>query len=169
VRHEGVVRPVDALDDEIRGQFDRLVCIVGAVCGSRDHAEEAVAEAFARGWERTQRGEPLNNVAGWVVAVALRYTHSRWRRSRAEERATAALAFARPDRPPHDVDQSLDLRKAVRSLPRRQEQVVVLHYLLGYDVNSVASVLGVSPGTVKTALARARTKLATALDVPDGV
>jgi DNA-directed RNA polymerase specialized sigma24 family protein len=38
-----------------------------------------------------------------------------------------------------------------------------LHYLLDLDVATTAAVLEVSPGTVKTALSRAREKLAAAL------
>jgi DNA-directed RNA polymerase specialized sigma24 family protein len=41
---------------------------------------------------------------------------------------------------------------------------VVLFYLLDLDVATVAGLLGISEGTVKTALSRARQKLAVLLD-----
>jgi RNA polymerase sigma-70 factor (ECF subfamily) len=158
------MEPLAALEDHVRRDFARLVGVVAAVCGSRQDAEEAVAEAFARAWERAARGERIDNVAGWVVTVALRSAHSRWRRLRTEQRARPRVVAALAATASTDVDGVLDLRRAVGRLPRRQQQAVVLHYLLGFDVASVAGVLGVSDGTVKTALARARAKLAAALD-----
>ncbi len=48
---------------------------------------------------------------------------------------------------------------AVRSLPKRQQQVLALHYLEGYSINEVAALLGVAEGTVKTHLHQGRNTL----------
>lgn len=45
---------------------------------------------------------------------------------------------------------------ALRALPRRQREIVALHYLLDMGIAEVASTLDVSAGTVKTQLHRAR-------------
>jgi len=52
-------------------------------------------------------------------------------------------------------------------LPRQQKQVCVLHYLLDHSVVSIAEALGVSEGTVKTQLHRARKSLAERLGTED--
>ncbi len=52
------------------------------------------------------------------------------------------------------------VREAVDDLPWRQRDVVCLYYFLDLDVATVAELLDVSQGTVKTALSRARTRLA---------
>jgi RNA polymerase sigma-70 factor, ECF subfamily len=57
----------------------------------------------------------------------------------------------------------IDLRLALRELPTRQGEVVVLHYLLDLPVREVAEWLGLSPGGVKHALFRARQSLADVL------
>ncbi|MDP9219733.1 MAG: ECF-type sigma factor, partial [Actinomycetota bacterium] len=49
---------------------------------------------------------------------------------------------------------------AVRSLPRRQAQVVALFYLYDLSVADVAATLELSEGSVKTHLSRARAALA---------
>jgi RNA polymerase sigma-70 factor (ECF subfamily) len=49
---------------------------------------------------------------------------------------------------------------AVRRLPRRQAQVVALHYVDDLGVAATAEVLGVSVGAVKQYLFRARQVLA---------
>ena len=53
--------------------------------------------------------------------------------------------------------------RAVRGLPKLQRGVVALHYVDDLSVAEVADVLGVSIGTVKTSLSRARSSLAPAL------
>jgi RNA polymerase sigma-70 factor, ECF subfamily len=59
-------------------------------------------------------------------------------------------------------------------LPRRQREVVVLHYFLDLAVDDIAAQLNVTSGTVKTSLHRARAALATVLgdtndEVLDGI
>lgn len=52
---------------------------------------------------------------------------------------------------------------ALAALPRRQREATVLRYYLGLDVAEVATALGVTEGTAKTTLFRARQALAIAL------
>ena len=148
-------------------EFDRFVRIVASACGSVSVAEDATATAFALAWEREARGEAFTNLSGWVMTAALRRTRSVWRRRQAEARAYERMV-ANPSEPP-DLACLVDLQAALCALPRRQHATVVLHYLLGFDVATVAETLGISTGTVKTALSRARSKLAAALVVAEEV
>lgn len=157
----------DEVEHLLEAEFDRFVRIVGAVCGSVALAEDATATAFASAWERQQRGERFTNLSGWVMTAALRRARSVWRRRQAEARAYARIAVDSPEA--GDLDRLIDLNAALRELPRRQQEAVVLHYLLGFDVATVADTLKISPGTVKTALSRARSKLATALAVTEEI
>lgn len=50
-----------------------------------------------------------------------------------------------------------------RTLPVRQRQAIVLHYLVDLPVQEIAQTLGVPAGTVKTLLARGRRALAARL------
>ncbi len=63
-----------------------------------------------------------------------------------------------------DVDDELDLWAAVRRLPRRQQETVVLHYRMGAAVQEIAQILGCEAGTVRTHLARARAALRETLE-----
>ena len=56
---------------------------------------------------------------------------------------------------------------AVRSLPRRQAQVVALFYLEDRAIADVAAILDMSPGTVKRHLHDGRRKLARRLQEED--
>jgi RNA polymerase sigma-70 factor (ECF subfamily) len=144
------------------------VAAVALACGSRPAAEDAVQDALARAWERSERGERIESLKAWVTKVALNLVRSGWRRALVERRhrsrARADERLAAPPRPPDDL---LDLQRALAALPSRQREAVVLHYYLDLPVVQVASALGVTEGTVKTSLFRARHALALALGEQD--
>lgn len=146
----------------LRSDYARVVAAVAAVCRDRGQAEDAVQEALARAWDRSRRGLSVDSLPAWVTTVAMNLTRSAarsaMRRRRSEERAI---------RPPDDapLGESIDVLRAVEALPRRQREAVVVRYFLGYDVAGTAAVLGVTEGTVKTLMFRARAALADALAV----
>ena len=142
--------------------YPRLVAGLTLMAGGRAAAEDAVQEAVARAWERSQRGDAIESLPAWVTRVAVNLSHSRWRRARVEQRGRERLGAA-PPTPPGDADDRLDVERAIAALPRRQREATVLRYYLGLDVAEVATALGVTEGTAKTTLFRARQALATAL------
>jgi len=150
-------------------EYPRLVGALALIAGSRAVAEDAVQEAVARAWERSDRGERINVLASWVMTVAINLTRSAGRRRRVERAARASLAqrASLPRDPGASSPELVDLRRAVDALPRGQREVVVLHYYADLPVATIGSVLGVDEGTVKTSLFRARKALATTLRVAD--
>lgn len=147
-------------------RYPRLVAGVALIAGSRAAAEDAVQEALARAWERTDRGEQIESLPAWITRVAVNLSKSRLRRLRAEARARERIARA-AGAAALDTEVRLDIEHALAALPRRQREVTVLRYYLGLDVEETAATLEVSPGTVKTCLFRARRALAAALGEAD--
>lgn len=143
----------------VESDYQRLVRAVALACGSAVAAEDAVQEALARAWERSQRGEVIESLGKWTVTVALNVVRSGLRRVRLQRRLWPRLARDLPGSPVDDVEV-VELRNGLAALPRRQREATVLHYYLGFPVREIAVVLGVSQGTVKTALSRARASLA---------
>ena len=70
--------------------------------------------------------------------------------------------------PPVSVE-TLALVEALRTLPVRQRQAIVLHYLADLPVEEVARTLAMPGGTVKSLLARGRRALAAKLGEPEEV
>lgn len=158
------------VEDEIRAflttEYAKVVAAISLVTGQRQAAEDAVAEALARAWDRSARGETIDSLAAWVTRVALNLARSRWRRLRAEARARRRLAAPEVD-DGSSTDRRLDVERALSALPRRQREATVLRYYLGLNVAEIAATLGVTDGTVKTSLHRARSALAEALSLTD--
>jgi RNA polymerase sigma factor (sigma-70 family) len=146
--------------------YDRLV---GRLDGwhRRAWAEDLVQEALVRAWERARRGETVGSLPAWVTTVATNLARSRLRREQAERRAIERLAATWPgwvpDWPGGAAEEAEVLRELVERLPRRQREVVVLRYVADLDLASIAELLGIDVGTVKSSLSRGRRAVARAL------
>ncbi len=149
-----------AIREFLSGPFPRIVAAVALVAGNRAAAEDAVAEALARAWERADRGDPIDSLPAWVTHVALNLSRSRLRRIRAEARARERIDTQTE---PASAEERMDVRRALGRLPRRQREVIVLHYYLGLPVVEIARALRVTEGTVKSTLFRGRHAMAVAL------
>lgn len=161
------------LDEQtIRGflatDYPRLVAAVSLACRSRAAAEDAVQEALARAWERSERGEHIESLRAWVMKVAINLVRSGLRRMRAERRAreriwSRSAELGSPRSTVAATEDAVDIGRALAALPRRQREATVLRYYLDLSVLEVAEALGVGEGTAKTTLFRARRALAGAL------
>ena len=118
--------------------------ILGDRADGEDVAQEALARAHLRWIALGAHPE------GWIVTVATRLAIDRVRRRRrapVPRREQLALVD-------NHIAERLDLARALRRLPRRQREVVVLRYLADWAELEVAEALGCSPGTVKSHAAR---------------
>lgn len=146
-----------------RREHPRLLTAMVVVCGDLEVARDVTAEAFARALERWGRVGAMDNPAGWTYTVALNLARRRWRRRITEQSLTddtvpAGMAFS---------EERVDVWRAVASLPRQTRTAVVLRYLAGMTESEVASVMGVSVGTVSSSLSVARRRLAVLLADPE--
>jgi RNA polymerase sigma-70 factor (sigma-E family) len=147
-----------------RREHDTLVAYCWGLTVDRDAAADLAQEAMARAWSAWSTiGVDDSNPVAWLRVVVLNLVRSGWRRSRvAAERA--------PMRAPDPVEpgtRDLDLEQALRELPVRQREAVVLHHLLDLAVAECAVVMGVGESTVKVHLRRGRAALASALAPED--
>ena len=144
-----------ALREFLHTSYPRLVAAVALVCGSRPAAEDAVQEALLRAWERSEKGDEIDSLDGWVTTVALNLARSGLRRMRSERRARARLDTSGVGEPA--TADSIDVERALAALPRRQREVAVLRYYLQLNTREVASALELEEGTVKsTSVPRSR-------------
>jgi RNA polymerase sigma-70 factor (ECF subfamily) len=151
-------------------EFDAFYAATGArvmgqvyvMVGDRCEAEDAVAEAYARAWQRWGTICGYADPAAWVRVVAYRIAVSSWRRAvrrlRAHDRARWEPTGSAPG--PDDVA----LLDALRRLPAAQRRAVVVHHLVGLTVAEIAAETACSESAVKTRLARGRAALADLLD-----
>jgi RNA polymerase sigma-70 factor, ECF subfamily len=142
--------------------YRRLLGQLFAVTGDLTEAENLLQEAYIRAFARWSQVCAYDRPEAWVRRVALNLAAMAARRLR--RRAVALLQLGPPPAVPELSPDMLDLNDALRALPLRQRQVIVLHHLVGLPVEEVARELRLPAGTVKSRLARGRRALAHVLD-----
>lgn len=155
----------ERFDDFFLREYPRVLAVATALSGNRWAAEDLTQEAFLAAhtdWDRLSRYE---QPAAWVRRVVANKAVSTFRRRQAEARALTRWWLLDRTEVPDLSGIDPDFWRAVRSLPKRQAQVITLFYLEDLAVDDVANVLDVSPGTVKQHLHRGRETLARAMDV----
>ncbi len=144
-----------------------MVALTYALSGSRPVAEDLAQEAFLRAHRDWHRIGSHAVPGAWVRRVATNLAIGRFRRLRSESAAKARLT----------VPVSLEPAGAefdafwgeVRRLPKRQAQVVALHYVEDLPIAEIAAVLGIAEGTVKALLFQARQRLERQLIAKDWI
>jgi RNA polymerase sigma-70 factor (ECF subfamily) len=134
-------------------EHPKVVAALTWVAGDAHIAADAADEAFARAYADWRKVGQMASPGGWVYRVALNVVRRRTRRAALERRAVE---------PPAEVAQVVDreIWTVVQQLPERQRVAVVLRYLLDLPEQQVAMAMGISRGTVASALAAARRRLA---------
>ncbi|MEV4312890.1 SigE family RNA polymerase sigma factor [Actinocrispum sp. NPDC049592] len=145
------------IEELYRRERPGLLRLAVLLIGDRVLAEDIVQDAFMalhKHWPRL--ADPSGAGAYLRVSVinGARSAHRRQAVSARHLRAEPSLD------PPTDAslllaEEHQAVLKAVRRLPRRQQEVLVLRYWAGLSEAEIATTLGVSRGTVKTCAARA--------------
>lgn len=138
-----------------------------ARCGSRDLAQDLVAETFMQAGDRFRSGCGAEVTPAWLRTVARRRLIDEWRRQERGRNRFERLRLQRsePVSPP-DADDAVD--RALASLSARQRAVLTLRYLDDYSVTEVAEALGMSYKAAESLLARAKRSFADAYEREGG-
>ena len=156
----------EAVERLYAAHYRRLVRLSVLLVGDPETAEEVVQDSFVamHGRWRSLR-DPDRGLA------YLRQTVVNRSRSVLRHRGVRArhVPAAVPDLPGADEDALVTERRAVvldalRGLPDRQREVLALRYYLDLDEATIAEVLGISRGAVKSHASRAAATLRTLLE-----
>lgn len=144
-------------DDMFRRCFPRAMGIACRMLGDAAAAEDAAAEALARAYAQWSRLRNAEYVEWWVLRVTTNLCLDVLRRQRPlPVRSTPPFAARSVE---DDVAEVLTLRAALRDLPRRQQEALLLCHLGGMTTEEAAVILGVSANTVSTHIHRGLARL----------
>lgn len=145
-------RDRSSFDSFFREEQAALLRYCWGLTTDRDTARDVAQEAMTRAWKNWQQLDGTRPAA-WIRTVALNLVRSNWRAAR-----PARVAATRPAQVDQPVDA--DLVAALRALPERQQEAVVLHHLGDLSVEDCAAAMGVAVPSVKSHLQRGRARLA---------
>jgi RNA polymerase sigma-70 factor, ECF subfamily len=147
--------------------YQPLVGLLTSIGGSAGDAEEVAQDAFVKLLGHWQTVGSYDDPEAWVRMVAVRLLISRYRRARVAALGTLRLS-RRPEAASSELTaQSLDVARALSSLPITHRAVLLLHHGLDLSVETVARELQIPVGTVKSRLSRGRAALAPLLREPE--
>ncbi|MFI5458139.1 MAG: RNA polymerase sigma factor [Isosphaerales bacterium] len=144
-----------------------VTTLCAAIVRNRQAAEELAQDVFVRAYQRLDMFDIRQPMKPWLVKIAYHLAQQRWR-ERARETARRKVAATMREQNRNEsgpaerlfVDERSEmLWQAVYALPMAQRTAVVLYYREGLTVKEVAKAMGVSPGTIKTHLFRARAQI----------
>lgn len=146
----------EAIAELYRVQYRDLVRLAALLLDERGASEEVVQDAFVKlqlGWDRLRDHDRAD---AWLRSAVLNGARSRMRRR---------LTVARhPEPPPGDAasaesgalasDAHERMIAALRRLPGRQREALVLRYYLDLSEAEMSDAMGIAAGSVKTHLHR---------------
>ncbi len=154
-----------AIEAVYRRDYRRLVALARLLVDRQVEAEEVVQEAFARVLGARRPPAPAA-ASAYVERAVVNLCRDGLRRRAvirqvrvapaADARAAEAVALG-------SAEQQRVV-EAVRALPRRQRECVVLRHLLGRSTTQTGEVLGIAEGSVKTHLHRGMAALEAQLE-----
>ena len=151
---------VRAFEQLYRTHLPRVHGLVRRLTGGRD-ADELTQDVFVRVWQKlgTFRGDSA--FATWLHRLAVNVVIERFRadtarRQRLHDGEEIFETISAPSRP---RDVTLDFEAALEKLPGGAREIFVLHDVEGYKHHEIGTLLGISPGTSKAQLHRARMML----------
>jgi RNA polymerase sigma factor (sigma-70 family) len=128
--------------------YPRALAVARRIVGS-SLAEDVAIEGMARAFARWRSVAKMEQPEAWVVRVVTNIAIDEVRRKKAYLGEISV----------HDASNDFVIRdsvvEALRILSKRQQEVVVLRYIVDLPEADVARILGMSTGTVGTHLHRA--------------
>jgi RNA polymerase sigma-70 factor (ECF subfamily) len=122
-------------------------------------ADDVVQDALTRAWtKRAQFDADRGTPTTWLLAIVADQARAA-RRTRIRRLRVVDDSAELPDTATHDPAVDPDLERAIGRLADRQQLAVQLHYFVGLTVDETAAVMSCSPGTVKSTLFDARSRL----------
>ena len=150
------VGSLETFEEFYAREFPAVVGLAFALSGSRAVSEDLAQEAFLAAHRDGHRVGEFDRPELWVRGAVANLSTSMFRRRYAEARAVARLASRAATTVPELSADGAEFWSAVRSLPRRQAQVIALRYLDDRSVAEIAEILGTAEGTVKKHLHEGR-------------
>lgn len=132
--------------------------------GNFHTAEDLVQESLLRGWRSRGGLKDAAAAKGWLYTIVRRENARRFERGPSGETELPADDVLIGSGAYDTSTEAFVLRRALKALPARYREPLILQVSHGYSQQEIAKRLGLSPAGVGTRLFRARVRLRAALE-----
>lgn len=130
----------------------------------RDEIEDMVSEVFVKVYRNLSTYRPEFTLSTWIYRIATNHVLDHLRRRRKEAgQVEMPVTVADPGPQPAEnvaaIERAEMVRAALSELPEKYRAPLVLMHIEGLGVSEISRILSLPAGTIKTRLARGRTRL----------
>jgi RNA polymerase sigma-70 factor (ECF subfamily) len=156
---------------------DRIVQLAYRYLGDYDEADDCAQEIFIKIHDRMDSFRYRSSFSTWLYRVAVNYcrdhlrsaSHRRARSNQSwdnpgQGRRLAAREDERPDRVFEKSEEEQRVQAALEKVPSRERVCLILSDMEGRSTREISEITGLSPGTVKSTLYRARRRMRSLLE-----
>jgi RNA polymerase sigma-70 factor, ECF subfamily len=147
---------LEAFEALLRQYEKPVLGLCTRILSERADAEEAAQDVFWRLYKNLKKIDTERALEPWLFRITWNVCKDRLRRRRKAEPIPEGLAG------PAATETALllgEVRAAIERLPDRERAALLLREVEGLETEEVAARLGTAPVTVRSQIARARTKL----------
>ena len=154
-----------AFAELVRRHQDAVYRFVLRMVGSRDEALDLAQETFVRAWQALPQWQPEAQFRTWLFRIASNAALDALRRRKIvafeplDESFTVAAGEPDPERRLELNQRIAALEESLARLSADHREILLLRELENMSYEEIGAVLGITEGTVKSRLARARTAL----------
>ena len=140
-----------------------------SLTGKPDRADDLVQETMMKAWAGQNSFKEGTNLKAWLYTILRNEFYTVYRKRKREvEDADGKIAENVGTLPEqHGVLDLADMQVALQKLPDEQREALLLVTASDLSYDEAAAVCGVAPGTIKSRVNRARTRLGEILQIDD--
>lgn len=172
VTEEHLVAKVRAGDREAQRELyaltsDRIYRLLLRMTGRPEDAFDLAQDTYVKVFSSIHRFKGDSGLATWIYRIAVNEARQHLRRRRIADSKLRVVGELREHAPPAEPDPhvSADVREALDRLPLAERTLIVLRHFDELSYEEMAQVLEKPPGTIASALNRARRMLRDLLEI----
>lgn len=153
-----------AFDVLVNRSLDPFLRLATAIVIDRDLAKDVVQDTLVLVWRHLPELRDAGAFDAWAKRIVINTARNALRRSG----RVRDISMAAPSDPMDGTADRVTMVEALRGLDVEHRAVVALYYLEDQSVDSIARLIGIPAGTVKSRLHAGRARLRAALEDEDG-
>lgn len=157
----GNKRAFDALLRKYQSQVRRF--LLGLTAGDGQLADDLAQETFIKAYTNIGKFRGLSSFSTWIMRIAYNTHYDYLRTHHQTEDADTPAVAARSGGTTADCALGIDILKALATLKPEERTCITLQLIEGQPIDKIASITGMTSGTVKSHLHRGKDKLTTYL------